>query len=89
MPTIHLTRHLRNVAPGGPLDVDGATLGAALDAYFAAVPKARSYVLDDQERLRRHIAVFVDGELLIDKTNLTLPVAPRTEIYVMQALSGG
>jgi hypothetical protein len=89
MPTIHLTRHLRNVAPGGPLDVDGATLGAALDAYFAAVPKARSYVLDDQGRLRRHIAVFVDGELLIDKTNLTLPVAPRTEIYVMQALSGG
>jgi hypothetical protein len=89
MPTIHLTRHLRKVAPGGPLDVDGATLGAALDAYFTAVPKARSYVLDDQGRLRRHIAVFVDGELLIDKTNLTLPVAPRTEIYVMQALSGG
>jgi sulfur-carrier protein len=89
MPTIHLTRHLRNVAPGGPIDVDGATLGAALDAYFATVPKARSYVLDDQGRLRRHIAVFVDGELLIDKANLTLPVAPRTEIYVMQALSGG
>ncbi len=89
MPTIHLTRHLRNVAPGGPIEVDGATLGAALDAYFAAVPKARSYVLDDQGRLRRHVAVFVDGELLIDKANLTLPVAPRTEIYVMQALSGG
>ena len=89
MPTIHLTRHLRSVAPGGPLEVDGATLGAALDAYFSAVPKARSYVLDDQGRLRRHIAVFVDGELLVDKANLTVPVAPRTEIYVMQALSGG
>ncbi len=89
MPTIHLTRHLRSVAPVAPLEVDGATLGAALDAYFAAVPKARSYVLDDQGRLRRHVAVFIDGELLVDKTNLTLPVAARTEIYVMQALSGG
>ena len=89
MPTIHLTRHLRNIAPDGPVEVAGATLGAALDAYFSAVPKARSYVLDDQGRLRRHVAVFVDGELLIDKSNLKLPVAARTEIYVMQALSGG
>jgi hypothetical protein len=89
MPTIHLTRHLRNIGPSGPVEVDGATLGAALDAYFSAVPKARSYVLDDQGRLRRHVAVFVDGELLTDKTNLELPVAARTEIYVMQALSGG
>lgn len=89
MPTIHLTRHLRNVAPTGPVEVDGATLGAALDAYFSVVPRARSYVLDEQGRLRRHVAVFVDGELLMDKTNLKLPVTPHTEIYVMQALSGG
>ena len=89
MPTIHLTRHLRNVAPTAPVEVDGGTLGAALDAYFSAVPKARSYVLDDQGRLRRHVAVFVDGELLMDKSNLKLPVTARTEIYVMQALSGG
>ncbi len=89
MPIIQLTRHLRNIAPSDPVEVAGATLGAALDAYFSAVPKARSYVLDDQGRLRRHVAVFVDGELLADKSNLKLPVAQRTEIYVMQALSGG
>jgi len=89
MPTIHLTRHLRRVAPDRPIAVQAETLGAALDAYFAAVPKARSYVLDDQGRLRRHVAVFIDGELLADKGNLTLPVTAATEIYVMQALSGG
>lgn len=89
MPTIHLTRHLRQVAPAVPIAVEGGTLGAALDAYFAAVPAARSYVLDDQGRLRRHVAVFVDGDLLLDKGNLGLPVAAAAEIYVMQALSGG
>lgn len=89
MPTVHLTRHLRNIAPAEPVEVGGATLGAALDDYFSAVPRARSYILDDQGRLRRHVAVFVDGELLTDKSNLALPVAARTEIYVMQALSGG
>ena len=89
MPTIHLTSHLRRIAPAGPIQVEAATLGAALDAYFAAAPKVRTYILDDQGRLRRHVAVFIDGELLADKKDLGRSVAPSSEIYVMQALSGG
>jgi hypothetical protein len=49
----------------------------------------RSYILDDQGRLRRHVAVFIDGELLLDKKDLGRGVASSSEIYVMQALSGG
>lgn len=89
MPTIHLTSHLRRVGPPGPIRVEAATLGAALDAYFAAAPKVRSYIVDDQGRLRRHVAVFIDGELLVDKKDLCRTVAATSEIYVMQALSGG
>lgn len=89
MPIIHVTSHLRHVAPTGPTRVEAATLGAALDAYFARTPKVRSYILDDQGRLRRHVAVFIDGELLLDKRDLGRNVAPTSEIYVMQALSGG
>ncbi len=89
MPTIHLTSHLRRVAPGGPTRVEATTLGAALDAYFATAPKVRSYILDDQGRLRRHVAVFIDGQLLTNKSDLARRVAPSSEIYVMQALSGG
>ena len=36
-----------------------------------------------------HILFCVDGELLTDKKDLGRSVAPNTEIYVMQALSGG
>lgn len=89
MATIYLTSHLRRVAPGGPTRVEGATLGAALDAYFETAPRVRSYILDDQGRLRKHVAVFIDGELLTDKKDLSRSVAPNCEIYVMQALSGG
>ena len=89
MPTIYLTSHLRRVAPGGPTRVEAATLGAALDDYFGTAPKVRSYILDDQGRLRKHVAVFIDGELLTDKRDLGRTVAPDSEIYVMQALSGG
>jgi hypothetical protein len=89
MPTIHLTSHLRRIAPTGPTRVEAATLGAALDAYFATAPKVRGYIVDDQGRLRKHVAVFIDGELLVDKRDLGRRVAPGSEIYVMQALSGG
>ena len=89
MPTIHVTSHLRRVAPSGPTRVEAATLGAALDTYFEAAPQVRSYILDDQGRLRKHVAVFIDGELLTDKRDLGRSVAPNSEIYVMQALSGG
>lgn len=89
MPIIHVTSHLRHVAPSGPTTVEAATLGAALDAYFATAPRVRSYIVDDQGRLRRHVAVFIDGELLLDKKDLGRRVAPTSEIYVMQALSGG
>ena len=89
MPTIYVTSHLRQVAPPGPTRVEAATLGAALDAYFATAPRVRSYIVDDQGRLRRHVAVFIDGELLLDKEDLGRRVAASSEIYVMQALSGG
>ena len=89
MPTIHLTSHLRRIGPGAPIQVEAATLGDALEAYFAAAPKVRSYILDDQGRLRRHVAVFIDGVLLTDKRNLGRNVSAASEIYVMQALSGG
>ncbi len=89
MPTIHVTSHLRTVAPTDPVLVEAATLGAALDAYFVTAPKVRSYILDDQGRLRRHVAVFIDGDLLLDKKDLGRRVAPTSAIYVMQALSGG
>jgi len=89
VPIVHLTSHLRGVGPGAPIQVEAATLGDALDAYFAAAPKVRPYILDDQGRLRRHVAVFIDGELLIDKRNLGRNVSTASEIYVMQALSGG
>ena len=60
--------------------VDGATVDAALAAVFATQPALRGYVLDDQGALRRHVAVYVNGRLVSDRTGLTDPVGPRDEI---------
>lgn len=60
-----------------------------LDRYFADNARARGYALDDQGRLRRHMAVFVDGRQLEDRDRLSDPNSPTTIIDVVQALSGG
>ena len=89
MPTVSFTRALQRFLPALTTAVDGATVGAALAEVFATQPALRGYVLDDQGALRRHIAVYVNGRLVNDRTGLTDPVGPRDAIYVFQALSGG
>lgn len=71
------------------LEVAGASLADALDAAFRAHPRLRGYVVDDRGAVRHHVAIFVDGVAIGDKTRLAVPIAPNAEIYVMQALSGG
>jgi hypothetical protein len=69
--------------------VDGTTVRAALEAYFAHHEAARAYVLDEQGELRQHVVVFVDGVQVRDRAQLAESVGAGGEIYVMQALSGG
>lgn len=71
------------------LDVGASSLREALDGVFATHPNLRSYVLDEQGVVRHHVAVFVDGDAIRDKRNLSQPLGERAEVYVMQALSGG
>jgi len=89
MPSVQFTSHLRKVAPTGVIAVGGATLRTALDEVFAKHPRVKSYVLDDQERLRKHVVIFVDGERISGGSDLMQSVNPTAQIYVLQALSGG
>jgi molybdopterin synthase sulfur carrier subunit len=69
--------------------VAGSDVRAALDAYFARHPEVRGYVLDEQGCLRKHVVVFIDGRQLRDRATLSDAVLDDSELYVMQALSGG
>jgi hypothetical protein len=89
MARVSFTQNLQRHVACPPCTAEGATLRAVLDAAFATNPKARGYVLDDRGELRHHMVVFIDGEMLRDRVSLTDPVRPDSEVYVMQALSGG
>jgi sulfur carrier protein ThiS len=89
MARVSFTSALQRFLPAPSAEVEGGTVGAALAVVFATRPVLRGYVLDDQGALRRHVAVYVNGEPLRDRVRLTDPVGPHDEIYVFQALSGG
>jgi molybdopterin synthase sulfur carrier subunit len=67
----------------------GGTVREVLDNVFAENVQARSYVLDDQRALRKHMAIFVDGRMIRDRAGLADRVGENSTIYVFQALSGG
>jgi hypothetical protein len=89
MPQVTFTQHLVRHLAAPSAEVAGATVREALDEVFRRNPPLRGYVLDDQGRLRNHLVVFVDGELIEDRLSLADPVSPDSELLVMQALSGG
>ena len=89
MATVVFTPNLKRHVECPTETVDGATVRAVLDAVFAQNPRLRGYIVDEQGSLRRHMSVFVDGQQIVDRDRLSDPVRPASEIYVMQALSGG
>jgi sulfur-carrier protein len=89
MPTVRFTDNIQRHVACPTLEVPGATLRDALDAYFSVNEPARGYVLDDQGRLRKHMAAFIDGRQIQDRDRLGDAVAGDAVIDVFQALSGG
>ena len=70
-------------------EAEGDSVREVLDNVFASNPQARSYVLDDQAALRRHMTVFVDGRAIRDRMRLSDRVPAGSTVCVFQALSGG
>ncbi len=89
MPRIAFTPNLKRHVTCPTVEASGATVRAALEEVFAANPRLRLYVLDEQDRLRRHVNVYVNGAGIADRVRLSDKVCDGDEIFVFQALSGG
>lgn len=89
MVTVKFTENLQRHVDSSPLIVEGETLREVLKAAFVQRPEMRSYVVDDQFALRKHMNIFINQELIKDRIQQTDRVSDGSEIFVMQALSGG
>jgi sulfur-carrier protein len=68
------------------VEAAGASLAEVLADLERQFPGLRFRMVDEQDRLRPHMRVFVDGRAVHD---LALPLAPGCDVNIVLALSGG
>ncbi|MBL8688654.1 MAG: MoaD/ThiS family protein [Rhodospirillaceae bacterium] len=68
------------------VEADGITVGAVLADLDRQFPGIRFRMVDEHDRMRRHMRLFVNGEQVFD---LSRPLKAADEIAIVQALSGG
>jgi molybdopterin synthase sulfur carrier subunit len=89
MATVSFTKNLQRFVDTHESQVDGDNIAQVLDAVFTSNPTLKSYILDHQRAVRKHLGIFIDGELISDRQHLNDSVKPNSKIMVVQALSGG
>ncbi len=77
---------LRSYTLASRVEAAGATLGGVLADLDRRFPGIRFRMVDEQDRLRPHLRVFVAGQAVHD---LQQPLQPGDDVAIVQALSGG
>ena len=68
------------------IEASGATLGEVLEDLDRRFPGIRFRVVDEQDRLRPHVRLFVNGT---DAREISTPLRDGDRVYIVGALSGG
>ena len=90
MPTVKFTYALRRFFPSlKDTEVNSTSLPDLLQSIEAHCPGIRSYVVDERGALRKHVLIFIDGEVITDREKLSDAVKENSEVHIMQSLSGG
>jgi molybdopterin synthase sulfur carrier subunit len=85
--TVVIPQQLRNYTAGArEVTAAGATVDDALTHLDRRFPGLRFRVVDEQNRIRQHMRIFVDGARV---TEVGARVKPQGEMHIFGALSGG
>jgi len=85
MALVRLRPPLRELVGEREIPVDGSTVQEVLRGLEREHPRLEGWVLDDQGRLREHVAVFLEGE----RVGGDAPVSERDRLEILGAISGG
>jgi sulfur-carrier protein len=88
--TIKLPTQLRDAAGGAvSAQVDGGTVGEALESLYDSHDELRGRLADDGGGLRRFVNVYIGGEDIRFLDGLATPVADGDEVTILPAVAGG
>jgi molybdopterin converting factor small subunit len=83
---VRIPTPLRSYTTAAAVEADGVTLDEVMRDIDRQFPGLRFRVIDEQGRIRQHMRLFVNADIV---TDLSHPLLATDEITVMQALSGG
>ena len=87
--TVKIPAQLRAITEGeGEVEVEGETVGEALDAVFDSHEDLRERITEDGT-LRRFVNVYVSGEDIRFKDGLETELADGDEVTILPAVAGG
>jgi molybdopterin synthase sulfur carrier subunit len=87
--TVKIPSQLRPATDGeGELEVEGATVGEALDAVFDQHEGLRERITEDGT-LRRFVNVYVSGEDIRFQDGLETSLTDGDEVTILPAVAGG
>lgn len=88
--TVSLPRVLVQLVGGEPtIEVEGATLGEALQDLIHQRPALRVHLFDEGGDMRRHILCFCNDSYTRGRDGLDVPVKPGDAITILNSMSGG
>lgn len=88
MITVVLTANLQKYFPQDKLQLQAANILQLLEKMDQISPRFSSYILEDDKSVRKHVNIFIDGNLL-DKSKTSQALKAGQTVHIMQALSGG
>ena len=87
--TVKIPAQLRAVTGGeGEFEVEGSTVGEALDAVYAEHEDLRERITEDGG-LRRFVNVYVSGEDIRFQDGLETTLTDGDEVTILPAVAGG
>ena len=71
------------------VEVEGSTVRELVAQVETHFPGISTYLMDETGSLRKHVNIFVQGDLIKDRSRLSDSVKNSDELLIFQALSGG
>lgn len=71
------------------MKVQGDTVNELIISINKTTPGISNYLLEEDGSLRKHVNIFIEQDLIKDRSKLSDTVSEKDEVLIYQALSGG
>ncbi len=90
MAIIKFTSALKRFYPNlDDTEIEVENISEVLEELEKTYQGINNYLIDETGALRKHVNIFVDGALIEDREKLSDALEKDSEVFIMQALSGG